>query len=89
MFFEAERAVNEQLRMEKAMDRQRKDRWGGLVQYLSRIYISNELARALFQRVFCLSAQDSGMKERRGPATGVGLEGYVQLGLEQIHNPEG
>lgn len=74
--------------MEKAMDRQSKDRWGGLVQYLSRIYISNELARTLFQRVFCLSVQGSGMKERRGPAVGVGVLGYVHLGLEQIHNPE-
>lgn len=40
--------------MEKAMDRHRKNRWGGSVEYLSRIYNSNELARALFQRAFCL-----------------------------------
>lgn len=59
--------------MDKAMDRQRKDRWGGLVQYLSRIYIGNELARSLFQRVFCLIIEDSGMKERRGRAIGVGV----------------
>lgn len=59
----------------------------GLVQYLSRIYISNELARALFQRAFCLKVRAQRLRDRRGPAIGSGILGYIPLVIEQIHLP--
>lgn len=68
------------------MDRQERKK-GGLVQYLSRIYI-NESARASFQRVFCFfRVRAQGRRKLVVLLIRLGVLGYIPLGIEQIHRP--
>lgn len=50
---------------------------GGLIQYLSRIYTTNEWAKSIVPACILFRNQGPGWREWRGSAVGLGVLGYA------------